>query len=112
LQVALTLPEGGDAKVGQADGAIYVNLFETKAGRPPADAPTQVAAAPASRPNPVPKGGVVRVVAAETASQVSLSFPWAAPNGAAVFRRADAVWVVFDAPATLDIAAAPRGVGP
>ena len=45
----ITLPEGGDAKVGQADGAIYVNLFETKAGPPPADAPTQVAAAPSPR---------------------------------------------------------------
>jgi tetratricopeptide (TPR) repeat protein len=44
--------------------------------------------------------------------QVALSFAWANPAGAAVFRRGDAVWVVFDAPATLDIAAAPKDVKP
>ena len=113
LQVVLTLPEGADAKVGQADGAIYLNLFETKAP-PPADAPNpiQTAAAPAPRPNPIPKGGVVRVAAQSKGEQVSLSFPWAAPNGAAVFRRAGTVWIVFDAPARLDVSAAPRGIAP
>ncbi|MCC7267237.1 MAG: endoglucanase, partial [Caulobacteraceae bacterium] len=112
LQVVLTLPEGGDAKVGQADGAIYVNLFEAKAPPPAADAPVRMTQALPPRPDPTPRGGVVRVAAQQTGSQVALSFPWASPNGAAVFRRADAVWIVFDAPAALDISAAPRGIAP
>ena len=113
LQVVLTLPEGGDAKVGQSDGAIYVNLFQAKAP-PPAEATVAMETAKPlpPRPNPIPRGGVVRVAAQVSGDQVALSFPWAAPNGAAVFRRADAVWIVFDAPARLDIAAAPRGVAP
>ena len=63
-----------------------------------------------SRPNPIPAGGVVHMQAAIAGSRVTLSFPWAAPNGAAVFRRGDAVWVVFDAPAALDVSKAPRGL--
>jgi tetratricopeptide (TPR) repeat protein len=43
-------------------------------------------------------------------SQVQFSFAWANPAGAAVFRRGDAVWVVFDAPAVLDVGHAPRGL--
>jgi len=44
--------------------------------------------------------------------QVSMGFTWANPAGAAVFRRGDAIWVVFDTPATLDVANAPKGVKP
>lgn len=42
--------------------------------------------------------------------QVQLTFPWANPNGAAVFRRGGAIWVVFDAPAAIDVSKAPRGL--
>jgi len=42
--------------------------------------------------------------------QVQLIFPWANPSGAAVFRRGGAIWVVFDAPATLDVTKTPRGL--
>jgi tetratricopeptide (TPR) repeat protein len=62
------------------------------------------------RPNPIPAGGVVHMSAKLVNGQVQLTFPWANPNGAAVFRRGGAIWVVFDAPATLDIASAPRGL--
>ena len=41
--------------------------------------------------------------------QVLLHFAWKNPLGAAVFRRGEAVWVVFDAPARLDVSAAPHG---
>ena len=68
-------------------------------------------AAPAPpRPNPVPAGGVVRMETKIGAGQVQLTFPWANPNGAAVFRRGGAVWVVFDAPAAIDVSKAPRGL--
>lgn len=119
LELDLTLEEGAEARVGQADGAAFVNIFPPSetAEAPAAPAPGQPAPTPAAalepepvRANPVPAGGVVRLDAKLQGGQVLLSFPWAAPAGAAVFRRGDAVWVVFDAPARLDVARAPRGL--
>jgi tetratricopeptide (TPR) repeat protein len=46
------------------------------------------------------------VVATRTGQQVALTFGWAAPVGAAVFRRGAAVWVVFDTAARMDLKAA------
>ncbi|HEY0435020.1 MAG TPA: endoglucanase, partial [Phenylobacterium sp.] len=66
--------------------------------------------APPPRPNPIPAGGVVRMEPHVSGAQVQFSFAWANPAGAAVFRRGDAVWVVFDAPAVLDIGKAPKGL--
>ncbi len=116
LEIDLLLADDAEAKVGSADGAIYVNLFARPAA-PDAPAPAQAAATPAPeapprapRPDPVPAGGVVRAVAEIAGPQVSLRFDWANPAGAAVFRRGEAVWIVFDAPATLDIAKLPKGV--
>ncbi len=124
LELVFTLADGADAKVGSADGATYVNLFEKpaeEAKAPAADptapgaAPVEVAEAPQiepepERPNPVPPGGVVHMTAAMSNGQVQLTFPWANPNGAAVFRRGAAVWVVFDAAAIIDVSRAPRGL--
>jgi tetratricopeptide (TPR) repeat protein len=119
LELALTLADDAEAKVGNADGATYVNVFPRAAPDPTAGAavpasPT-VAAAPAPepdpvRPNPVPAGGVVRMDARLVNGQVMLTFPWANPNGAAVFRRGGAIWVVFDAAANIDVSQAPRGL--
>lgn len=116
LEIDIRLAEGADARTGQADGAAFVNVFpkaedapaETAAA-PPAPATTIVSPEP-TRPNPVPPGGTVRMATRLEGSQVFLTFPWAAPAGAAVFRRGDAIWVVFDAPANLDVARAPRGL--
>ena len=111
LSLVLTLADDAEAKVGTADGATYINLFQ----RPePEIAPpeiAQVAAEPEpERPNPIPAGGVVHMDANLAGGQVLLTFPWANPNGAAVFRRGGAIWVVFDAPATLNVSRAPRGL--
>lgn len=116
LEIDLLLADDAEAKVGSADGAIYVNLFARPAAAeapPPAQAAATPAPEPAPRaprPNPVPAGGVVRTVAEIAGPQVNLRFDWANPAGAAVFRRGEAIWIVFDAAATLDIARAPRGV--
>ncbi len=121
LELVLTLTDTADAKVGVADGVTYVNLFERPPVAPATLAPTTTpapnavaAAAPPSpepqRPNPIPVGGVVRMGSKIGAGQVQLTFPWANPNGAAVFRRGGAVWVVFDAPAAIDVSKAPRGL--
>jgi len=116
LEIDLLLAEGADARVGSADGAIYVNLFEKKTApepdpkvaevMPPAPEP----APRAPRPNPVPAGGVVRMNAELSGPQMKLRFDWANPAGAAVFRRGEAIWIVFDAAAKIDVSKAPRGV--
>jgi len=113
LEVDLLLADDAEARVGQADGVVFVNLFQ----RPEAPAAPQTAeaAAPepaprAPRPNPLPAGGVVRMAAELAGPQVKLRFDWANPAGAAVFRRGEALWIVFDAPATIDVSGAPKGV--
>ncbi|WP_205598337.1 hypothetical protein [Caulobacter sp. 17J65-9] len=102
VELVFTLVEGAEAKTGHADGAVYLHVF-----RPPPEA-----ARAAERPNPVPKSGAVNVLAEAGKDRLSLSFPWAAPVGAAVFRRGEAVWIVFDAKAKLDLSKAPRALGP
>jgi len=52
--------------------------------------------------DPVPETGVVRLEARRSGSEVVISVPWAALPGAAVFRRGQAIWVVFDAAAEMD----------
>ncbi len=105
LEITLTLADGADAKVGEGDGVIAVNLF---AAEDPAPAQAQPQAT-ANRPNPVPDGGVVKVLARQQAGQLVLDFPWKAPLGAAVFHRGGALWIVFDAAARLDLSALPHG---
>ena len=109
LQLTLVLDDDADAKTGSADGADYVNLFQ-KAPAPPA--PAAPAAPPASpmanRIDPVPASGVVVAQATASGPQVAIAFPWKAPLGAAIFRRGQAIWVVFDAKARLDLAAVQR----
>ncbi|MGZ6038679.1 MAG: endoglucanase [Phenylobacterium sp.] len=110
LQLAITLASDADYKVGSSDGAFYLNVFQkapptaaelAAANKPPPEPP---------RPNPVPAGGVVHMASKLDNAQVQFSFAWANPAGAAVFRRGDAVWVVFDAPATIDVSHSPRGL--
>ena len=110
LQLTITLTDDAEFKSGVADGATYINAFERPAPEAPAEPPPAVAEAEPPRPNPLPPGGVVRMVSQVVAGQVQLTFTWANPAGAAVFRRGDAIWVVFDAPATLDLTAAPKGL--
>jgi len=108
LEVRFTLADGADAAVGQADGAIYVNLF---AAKPKPEAPPVKTADPgkpakpalAGAPTPVPNGTVVHVVEEIEPGRTTLTFPWKVPLAAAVFRRGEAVWVVFDAKAGLDV---------
>lgn len=117
LEIDLLLDEGADARVGSADGAIFVNVFARKDEPAAPAAPVAAEATPppepaprAPRPNPLPAGGVVRMAPEIAGAQVKLRFDWANPAGAAVFRRGEALWIVFDAPATLDVSRAPRGV--
>lgn len=53
--------------------------------------------------DPVPEGGVVHADVSEFNGDLRIEFGWVAPPGAAVFRRGEAIWVVFDAAAELDL---------
>ncbi|HUH24038.1 MAG TPA: hypothetical protein VLZ51_08250, partial [Brevundimonas sp.] len=102
-ELVLTLAEGAGVRSGAADGAVWLNLYAP--GAVPEGA----------KPSPVPAGGAVPVTAEVKDETTRLTFAWAAPVGAAVFRRGDAVWVVFDAAARMNMPrpAARRGrVGP
>lgn len=98
-ELVLTLAEGADVRTGSADGAVFVNLYAQapEAPAPATEAPVAVATVP--------------VVSHASADKVSLDFHWATPVGAAVFRRGDAVWVVFDTPARLNMDGA-KALGP
>lgn len=69
---------------------------------PPAAEPAAQPEPPQARPDPVPESGVVPVAARTQGEDLILTFTWASLPGAAVFRRADALWVVFGAGAELD----------
>ena len=98
-ELVVTLAEGADARSGTADGAVWLNLY-------PAGAAT-----PQTTASAVPAGGAVPVVATTAADRVTLNFTWGAPVGAAVFRRGEAVWIVFDTAARMDMSRA-RELGP
>ena len=114
LQVVINLADDAEVTIGQADGAVFANFFEKLAPGPDSTPPPMVAVAEPEPPraNPLPAGGVVKMESKVGNGQTQLAFTWANPAGAAVFRRGDAIWVVFDAPATLDVSAAPKGVKP
>ena len=105
LELRLTLAKGVEAKVGRADGGAYVNLSPGAGTPAPAD---QTAVRKAG--DPVPASGVVKAQADMQHGALLLRFDWRAPVGAAVFRRGEAIWLVFDAKARLDLSEIPDGL--
>ncbi len=105
LELVFNLADGVSAKSGEADGSAYINFLPDTASPPPPSAP------PPIRPDPVPASGVVKAEVHVDKTSLKLVMPWAAPVGAAMFRHGDAVWIVFDAKARLDLSAAPKTVG-
>jgi hypothetical protein len=101
LELTLTLADEAVASIGRSDGALYVNLSEPD---------EKAAPAAAKRADPAPASGVVKVQSMIDGPTVRLGFTWAAPAPAAVFRRGEAVWVVFDSRARLDVTGAPRNL--
>jgi tetratricopeptide (TPR) repeat protein len=80
---------------------------------PAAPRPDQPAAAQPAPPDsprtemvqPGNPDGPVVVGLRRQGENLKLTFPFAAPTPAAVFRRADTLWLVFDSPAKIDLAA-------
>ncbi|MFW2346571.1 MAG: hypothetical protein ACN4EU_14880, partial [Brevundimonas mediterranea] len=98
--LVITLAEGADARSGAADGAVWLNLYA------PGKAPE-----PTSEERAAAINSVVPVRAVSTPDKTVLTFQWGAPVGAAVFRRGEAVWVVFDTAAKMDLTGA-KALGP
>ncbi|MCX7315217.1 MAG: tetratricopeptide repeat protein [Alphaproteobacteria bacterium] len=115
---------GGINLTGPLVGVVAPETIPAKANEakaPDAKAPTAPAAAPAampkaaeSEPRPAepparaPKFDPNRPVSAELRRQgdnLRLFFPFAGPTPAAVFQRADTLWLVFDTNAAIDVGA-------
>ncbi len=74
----------------------------------PPEKPAQIAAPPNVEPPKAPAPKTSSAVIAGLVRQgdsLRLTFPFFAPTPAAVFRRADVLWLVFDSKAELDLAA-------
>ena len=104
ITFVLTLTDDADALTGEADGSDFVNVFQRKPDSAAAQAPSP------SRPDPTPLGGVVAMRTSALGQQLRFDFPWRNPCGAAVFRRGDAIWIVFDVNAKIDVSNAPKNV--
>jgi tetratricopeptide (TPR) repeat protein len=58
--------------------------------------------------DPAPAGNVVHVKMVESGDKTTFTMRWARPARAAAFRRGEAIWILFDSKAKLDIAGLPR----
>ncbi len=90
------------------------------AAMPPAPAPKLAAAAtpPATKPavadrkNPAPDPNApVKAELHRSGANMRIEFPFVAQTPAAVFRRADTLWLVFDSASTIDLTAAKHEAG-
>jgi hypothetical protein len=61
--------------------------------------------APPPHPRAANSSGKVAVELARQGANLKLSFPFTAPTAAAVFNRADTLWIVFDSNADIDLGA-------
>jgi tetratricopeptide (TPR) repeat protein len=73
--------------------------------RPPQTTPATPPRAAQETPPPANAGDPVRAMLKWNGDNLSITLPFAAPTPAAVFRRADTVWMVFDTDATIAISA-------
>jgi tetratricopeptide (TPR) repeat protein len=79
-----------------------VEATKPPAEKSAAEAPKAAAAAPASQPA-APAGKPATVAAQRDADGLRVTFAFAATTPAALFRRADTVWLVFDSPNPVNI---------
>jgi len=89
-EILMTLKPGADVRTGSADGVVWLNLYA------PGQAP-----APAAGEASVAASAVVR--AQVYGDRLDIGFGFGNPVPAAIFRRGEAVWVVFDAPGRLEV---------
>ncbi|MFT3995768.1 MAG: tetratricopeptide repeat protein [Asticcacaulis sp.] len=106
-EIVLSLSEGAKARFGRSDGAVFVQL-ETKDAK--GDVPQvltavtaedraeglPVSSASASVEAAKPAVPVVALKQVRLEDGAQIDFPFPEVTGAAVFRRGEAVWIVFD----------------
>jgi hypothetical protein len=112
LALQLTLEPGVRQRHFIDGPRVVIDLLppEEKKAPPPAPVIAQAAPAPvkpAPDIDPAPKSGIVKVVEEEGASATTFAMRWATPARAAAFRRGEAIWILFDTKAALDIKGIP-----
>lgn len=71
---------------------------------PETPAPAETASAPATAEVSIPSEAVpLEITAREDGQRTDVDFPWSSDTGAAVFVRANMLWIVFDRSAPLDL---------
>ena len=109
VELRISPADGAVVRLGKADGVVFVNLAAAPDAAPVAPPPPKDQT-PVRRADPAPASGVVRMQPELQGKALALRFAWRAPVGAAVFRRGDAIWMVFDAKAKIDVSSAPHGM--
>jgi tetratricopeptide (TPR) repeat protein len=103
-------PTATDAKtaIAQAGRTTPSAPVAAPASAPTSAAPASAAAASegaAAAPAHARSSDALAVEMSRQGANLKLSFPFLAPTAAAVFQRADTLWIVFDATATIDLSA-------
>ena len=103
-------PQATPAQAAPAPAAP-LQTAQPESAPPPVRAPQKAPPAPpreAAVPDAPPAAGgsaAVRAVLKRTGDNLSITFPFATPTPAAMFRRADTVWMVFETEAPVAISA-------
>lgn len=125
-RIALRISPGATVRDKRDGGSVVIDILAPAAGAAvpspaasaPAQAPTPLPAAPAASPplpptlsslpaapSPPPAADTAARPSAVEAGKTTLRLDWEQPAAAAVFRRGDALWAVFDRPSQRDTAA-------
>ncbi len=104
-KVAEAAPESAAPKtVVAAPAAMPAPVISAPAAVPAQNAPKPVVAATADAAvMPAPSGDTVQLDAKRRSEGFALSFAFSSPTPAALFRRADTVWLVFDKSTPIDL---------
>ena len=104
-----TSPPAEAAKVAQPAEQVQAAAAEApkamapKQAPPPAEPPKEAAAASSPPPESGAKDKTATVEARRDSDGLRVTFSFAAPTPAALFRRADTVWLVFDQTKPIDV---------
>jgi hypothetical protein len=103
-QVAAAPPAATPGPVAAAPAPLPAAPPPKAAAAPPAAAshPAEAAAAP---PRTIDANGKIPVELARQGASLKISFDFLTPTAAAVFQRADTLWIVFDVKADIDLGA-------
>jgi tetratricopeptide (TPR) repeat protein len=97
LVFSLDLEDGVRVRTYSDGARAVVDLL------PPTPGDPDTAPDPAAVRDPMPKSGVAPVVVSKKGDETKLTVSWAGPARAAAFQRGDAVWLLFDSKAKLEL---------